>query len=265
MEKMIITATGANSWINPELKNWPDPNDVDAIVADSVANYEAGASILHVHLPRGHEVETVQKIRDHCDAIIQAGMSSQSIPTRKGDFESKPDMLSIILNHHAEEFTGSTFDVLHPLSELEEYCVKCKAEKIQPEWEVWHMGSIWNLNYLFDKGLIDRPQVLTQFFNWPGGAWSPPTADEFLHRIKYIPEGCFYTVSTMGESQTKIATLAISHGGNVRVGTEDYPFIKPGVPAKNSAELVSRMARISREMDREIADPTEARKILCLK
>ena len=52
---MIITATGANSWINPELKNWPDPNDVNAIVADAVANYEAGAAILHVHLPRGNE------------------------------------------------------------------------------------------------------------------------------------------------------------------------------------------------------------------
>ena len=265
MERMIITATGANSWIHPEVKNWPDLNDVDAVVADAVANYEAGAAILHIHLPRGKEIETVQKVRDRCDAIIQAGMSSQSIPTRKGDFDAKPDMLSIILNHHSEVFTDSTFNVLHPLSELEEYCKKCNELNIKPEWEVWHLGSYWNLNYLFEKGCLDRPQVLTQFFNWPGGTWTPPTADEFLHRIKYMPEGCVYTVSTMGEPQIKIATLAISHGGNVRVGTEDYPFTKPGIPAKNTAELVSKIARISREMGRDIADPAEARKILGIK
>ncbi|TFG12947.1 MAG: 3-keto-5-aminohexanoate cleavage protein, partial [Promethearchaeota archaeon] len=35
-------------------------------------------------------------------------------------------------------------------------------------------------------------------------------------------------------------------------------------PAKNNAELVSRMAKISREMNREIADPSEARKIIGL-
>ncbi|MBY9019409.1 MAG: 3-keto-5-aminohexanoate cleavage protein, partial [Candidatus Lokiarchaeota archaeon] len=47
--------------------------------------------------------------------------------------------------------------------------------------------------------------------------------------------------------------------------TEDFPFIKEGVPAKDNAEIVARMVRISKEMGREIADPTEARKILGLK
>ena len=46
------------------------------------------------------------------------------------------------------------------------------------------------------------------------------------------------------------------------VGTEDYSFIKKGVPAKANAELVSIMVRISKEMGREVADPSEARKIL---
>jgi 3-keto-5-aminohexanoate cleavage enzyme len=66
----------------------------------------------------------------------------------------------------------------------------------------------------------------------------------------------------MGKEQTKIATLSIANGGNVRVGTEDYPFIKEGRPAKSNAELVSRMVKISKEMNREIADPSEARKII---
>jgi 3-keto-5-aminohexanoate cleavage enzyme len=171
-------------------------------------------------------------------------------------------MLSIILNHHDEHFTQVKVNVLHPLEELEEYCAKCNKLKIKPEWEVWHMGSFWNLNYLIGKNLIKPPHILTLFFNWPGGTWSPPTSDEYLHRIRYIPPNCMHTVSVMGENQTKVAVFALSHGGNVRVGTEDYPFLEPKKPAKNNAEIVARMASISKYMGRDVADPSEARKIL---
>ncbi|MHA1490591.1 MAG: 3-keto-5-aminohexanoate cleavage protein [Promethearchaeota archaeon] len=259
-DKMIITATTANSWIYPDVKNWKETTK--ELIDDIEKCYEAGAAIAHVHLPRGEEAETVKKIKERCDIIIQAGMSSYPIEERAPDFHAKPDMLSIILNHHDEHFTGVSVNQIHDLSELEEYCVTCKSFNIKPEWEVWHTGSYWNLNYLIEKGLLKPPHVLTLFFNWPGGTWSPPTADEYLHRIKYMPEKCLHTISVMGEQQTRIATLSISHGGNVRVGTEDYPFIKKGVPAKNNAEIVARMVKISQEMGRETATPSEARKII---
>lgn len=258
--KLILTATTANSWIYPDVKNWAQ--NLDDLIDDVVECYEAGATIAHVHLPRGQEVETVKRIREQCDIIIQGGMSSDTIPNRKGDFEARPDMLSIILNHHDEHFTQLNVSRLHTLDELTDYCLKCKEHNIKPEWEVWHTGSYWNLNYLIEKDLIGAPHVLTLFFNWPGGTWSPATTDEYLHRIKYMPSECLHTVSIMGEDQTKIATLAISHGGNVRVGTEDYPFIKKGKPAKNNAEIIARMVRISNEMGREVADPSEGRKII---
>ena len=258
--KMILTITTANSWIYPDVKNWPQTTE--ELIEEVVRCYEAGASIAHVHLPRGEEVETVKRIRERCDIIIQAGMSSESIPKRKGDFQARPDMLSIILNHHAEHFTQVKVDVIHPLKELEDYCVKCKDFDIKPEFEVWHLGSYWNLNHLINQNLLKPPYICTLFFNWPGGTWSPATADEYLHRIKYIPSNCLHTVSIMGEQQTKIATLAISHGGNVRVGTEDFPFIQTNIPAKNNTEIVKRMIRISKEMGREVADPSEARKIM---
>ena len=189
-------------------------------------------------------------------------MSSDSIPQRKGDFEAKPDMLSIILNHHSEHFTNISVNKLHTLKELTDYCEECKKYNIKPEWEVWHVGSFWNLNYLIEKGLIEGPHFLTFFFNWPGGTWSPPTPEEYFHRLRYMPQDSFHTISVMGKEQTKLATLAIINGGNVRVGTEDYPFIKEGIPAKNNAELVSRMVKICHDVGREVADPSEARKLL---
>jgi 3-keto-5-aminohexanoate cleavage enzyme len=263
-EKLIITATTANSWIYPKIKNWA--NNINDLIEDVVKSYEAGAAIAHVHLPRGHEVEVVERIRERCDVVIQAGMSSEPIPKRSGDFNAKPEMMSIILNHHAEHFSETVVDVLHPLKELEEYCKKLKELNIRPEWEVWHHGSYWNLRYLIDKGLLDwsKPHILSMFFNWPGGTWSPPTYDEYLHRRKYMPPECVHTVSIMGEDQMKLLVFVIVNGGNIRVGTEDYPFIKKGKPAKNNAEIVKLYVNISESLGRSVADPSEARKMLNL-
>lgn len=263
-EKVIITATTANSWIYPDLKNWAD--SIDDLIEDVIKCYEAGAAIAHIHLPRGHEKEVVERIRERCDVIIQAGMSSESIPKRSGDFEAKPEMMSIIPNHHAEHFSETILDVLHPIKELEDYCIKLKGAKIRPEWEVWHTGSYWNLQYLIEKELLDwsKPHILTLFFNWPGGTWSPPTYDEYMHRKKYMPPECVHTVSVMGKEQMKLLVFVITHGGNIRVGTEDYPFIKKGKPAKNNAEIVKQYVEISKKLGLDVADPSEARKILSL-
>ena len=262
LAKMVITATTANSWIYPKIKNWAETTD--GLIDDVVKCYEAGAAIAHVHLPRGEEIETIKRIRERCDIIIQAGMSSYPIEERKADFEARPDLLSVIANHHAEHFPNGVVNVIHDIDELEQYCIGCKKYDIKIEWEVWHTGSYWNLNYLIERGVLESPYILTLFFDWPGGTWSPPTADEYMHRLKYMPENSVHTISVMGKEQIKIAVLSIQHGGNVRVGTEDYPFIKEGIPAKNNAEIVSRMVRLSKELGRDIADPSEARKILGL-
>lgn len=83
-QKIIITVTTANSLVYPELKNWAETTE--QLIEDVVECCEAGAAIAHVHLPRGGEIETVKKIRERCNIIIQAGVSSESIPTKKRRF-----------------------------------------------------------------------------------------------------------------------------------------------------------------------------------
>ena len=59
-------------------------------------------------------------------------------------------------------------------------------------------------------------------------------------------------------------THALLAGGHVRVGLEDNIYYRRGELATNE-QLVERMVRISREFDREVATPDEARKILSLR
>jgi 3-keto-5-aminohexanoate cleavage enzyme len=61
-----------------------------------------------------------------------------------------------------------------------------------------------------------------------------------------------------------MTTVALIMGGNVRVGFEDNIYLSKGKLAKSNADLVEKIVRIARELDREIATPEEARKILHL-
>jgi 3-keto-5-aminohexanoate cleavage enzyme len=259
--KLIITVTANPSWIYPETKNHPlTPYEI----ADSVYDaYKAGASIAHIHAS-GIQKETSKKIREKCDIVVQYGLSGESLETRRPLFEQHPEMISIILTHHDEQFTNEAFNILHLKSELEEYSRLCLKHNVKPEFEVWHTGAYWNLKYLEMRNLVKKPYFLTIFFGWPGGSWSPVEADEFFQRVKYLPEGSMYSTSIMGPDQTKLLLLAIANGGHVRVGTEDNPFISEGVLAKDNAALVSRIAKIAKDMGREIADPKDARMIMGL-
>ena len=56
-------------------------------------------------------------------------------------------------------------------------------------------------------------------------------------------------------------TMAVMHGGHVRVGTEDEPYLHPGELGDN-ADHVARITRIAGEMGREIANVDEAKQMI---
>lgn len=257
--KLIITVTPNPSWIYPNVTNYPrTPEEI----ADSAHEcYKKGAAIVHIHAP-GVQKETIRRIRDKCDVIVQVGLSGEPLEARKPILEEKPDMMSIILTHHDEQFTKQDFNILHTKPELEDYSRLCLKYGVKPEFEVWHLGAVWNLKHLEQKNLIRRPYFLSIFFGWPGGSWSPPTYEELVHRVKHLPEGCNYTTSVMGEAQKEMLQMTILLGGHVRVGTEDFPFVKDHVEAKDNSELVANVAQLSRTMGREVATVAEAREMI---
>ncbi len=256
-QPLVITATPNISWLHPEI---PYPRTTAEIVAEAVRCRKAGASILHIHA-ENRWVEVLRALRARTDIIIQCGMSSLPIPDRTDVYKEKGDMISIILNHHDEAFVQTECNVLHTKGELAEYARLCNRNNVVPEFEVWHSGSIWNLNWMIAKKLLKPPYVTTMFFGWPGGTWSPPTIEEYLYRRRQMPEGCLCTVSIMEEHQIEIVTAAILNGDHVRVGTEDYPFDRSRKPAACHA-LVAETAAIARSLGRAIATPAQARKMI---
>jgi 3-keto-5-aminohexanoate cleavage enzyme len=263
-QKLIITATVAPSWIYPDAKN--NAKTPEDAVDEVVHAWKAGAAVAHVHGRMNFKEDewrwVIKAIRDRTDVILQVGLSALLIPERVAVIKMRPDMLSIILNHHDEAFPKVKMSLLHDRAELEEYAGLCKKYKIRPEWEVWHAGSVWNLNYLVEKNLLKPPHFVTLFFDWPGGIWSPATAEELLHRVKQQRSDSLISVSVMSHEQSKMAVMSLLFGHHLRVGTEDNPYYFPDRLAKNNGELVARMVRIAKEVGREVAKPEEARRTI---
>ena len=257
MQPLIIIATPNICWLNPQVEY---PRTPEAIAEEAQLCYESGATILHTHA-EGNWAETLRAVRQASPIIVQCGMSSQPIPERMEIYKNKGDMISIILNHHDEAFAQADFNVLHPKAELVEYCRLCQQYGIIPEWEVWHAGSVWNLNYLIGKKLVQPPYITTLFFGWPGGTWSPPTVEEYLYRRRLMPEGCVCNVSIMDKAQRDILAAAILNGDHVRVGTEDYPYDhSDGLAATH--ELVAETAAMAKALGRPLATVQQARQMV---
>lgn len=256
MQPLIITATPNICWLKPEV---PYPRSVAEIVAEARLCEEAGASIFHIHA-EGQWAQVIEALRQETSLVIQCGMSSLPIWKRMEVWEKHADMISMIVSHHDEAFTGLDVHVLHPREELGEYMRLCQQYGVKPELEVWHAGSIWNMRFLIEKELLPAPYFTTLFFGWPGGSWSPPTPEEYLYRRRLMPEGSIINVSIMGPEQKMILVGAILCGDHVRVGTEDYPYLNGRVATTH--ELVAEIAKLARSMGRTIATPAETRAML---
>ncbi|MBI2132393.1 MAG: 3-keto-5-aminohexanoate cleavage protein, partial [Candidatus Tectomicrobia bacterium] len=73
-----------------------------------------------------------------------------------------------------------------------------------------------------------------------------------------LPPNAIYVTSCTGPTHIALETMAVMQGGHVRVGTEDEPYLYPGVLGDN-VDHVSRISRIAKEVGREVAGVDEAR------
>ena len=284
MEKLIIyAATGYPEKADPKFPSIPAT--WEAMVEDAVAVREAGASIIHFHGPHDNNHKIVpeawgklaEDIRKKSGLLIDMGQAGAPLPQRTELMKlgtGRPDFMGISLTNHdyrRHDETRGDHDVYyqHPRPELIEYAQKVMEYGIKPNWEVWHLGGLWNFNFLKDQGLIEKPYWFNLLFGTPGGVWSPPTMEEINHRIRHVPEGSHYLLAPRGTggatNQTRMLTLGIIQGGHVRVGSQDLPYYWDNVPAESNAQIVSRIARIAREVGREIATPEDVRRILGMK
>jgi len=270
MQKLIITAalTGAEVTRAQQPALPVTPIEI-AVAAEACAL--AGASIVHVHArhPDGSPtqdketyLQIIDAIKARCDVIVQVstggavGMTPQE---RLAPVTLLPEMATLSMG--SVNFGGDVF-MNHP-ADMEVFAKAMQAHGVKPELEIFDSGMLTTVNRWLKKGLLTGPIHVDFVLGIAGGMAGTPEA--LLYLKSQLPEGATWTVAGIGAAQLPLGTLAILLGGHVRVGFEDNVYYRKGELASSNAQLVARMARISRELDREVATPDDARRLLGIK
>jgi 3-keto-5-aminohexanoate cleavage enzyme len=272
MEKMIITVgiTGSRTTRDqtPYIPILPEE-----IARSGIEAWRAGASILHVHV-RDPETglgtqdpskfrEVVDRIRSETDAVIC--LTTSGIPGRNFPIEERLQSLAFqteLVSFDAGSVNMGENVFVNSPEFLAALARETLAKGIKPELEVFEVGMIYTCLRYLEEGLLKPPLHFQFVLGIRGGM--PATPKSLLYLTEIIPPESTWSVIGAGPGQLPMAVMGMVMGGHVRVGLEDNIYYAKGVLAKNNAELVDRVVRIAREFGREIATPSEARKILTL-
>ena len=272
MEKLIITACICGAEVT-KAHNPAVPYTVDELVREAKSAYDAGASIIHLHVREDDGTPTqdagrfkvcMEAIQATCpDVIIQpstGGAVGMSNDERLQPITLNPEMATLdcgTCNFGGDEIFVNTENM------IKDFAKKMAARGIKPEIEVFDKGMIDMALRLHKKGYIQAPMHFDFVMGVNGGISGEPR--DLLFMRESIPADATWTVAGVGRYEFPMITMGILMGGHVRVGFEDNVYLAKGVLAKTNGELVAKAVRIAKELGRDIASPSEARKILRLK
>jgi uncharacterized protein (DUF849 family) len=298
--KVIITCavTGAihTPSMSPHLPVTPQE-----IIDAAVGAAEAGAALVHVHArdpvtgkpdqsPAAFE-PFLKVIKQRCDAVINittGGAPTMGVEERlQPCAHFKPEVASLNMGsmnfglypmlarfndfkHEWERpyLEGSKDRIFkNTFQDIENILTTCAENQTRFEIECYDIGHLYTLAHFVDKGLVKPPFFVQSVFGILGGIGPHP--EDVIH-MKRTADRLFgddyqWSVLGAGRHQLPIAAMAVSMGGNLRVGLEDSLWLGPGQMAKSNADQVRAARMIVEGLGLEVATPAYAREVLQLK
>ena len=286
----LIICVACNGGIQGKEYNSNLPETSDEI-ADSVHEaYQAGASMVHIHArdpenlancARTTDVwrEVNRKVRARSPDIIinntTGGGMDMSMEERLSCLDAGPEVASLNLVPDMSKFRMKARKppLPHPHPEVEydgclpfsykivnQFANEMKKRGIKAELETYHSGGPWVIRDLIQNDLIEKPFWVQTVMGIQTSSF--PTVENVIGLLRELPEGSLWLCSGIGQFQLPMTTLAILMGGHARVGMEDNIYYRRGEKLKSNAQVVQRVVRIAQELNREIASPQMARKML---
>ncbi|KWF70001.1 3-keto-5-aminohexanoate cleavage protein [Burkholderia pseudomultivorans] len=300
MNKVIITCAVTGSIHTPSMS--PHLPVTPQEIADAaVQACEAGAAVIHLHArdpETGKPEQTPEAfmrflpdIKRRCDAVLNLTTGgSPYMPVQERILPAtvlKPEVASMNMGtmglglfrmlerqtefKHAwerEYLEGSKNLVFrNTYGDIEIALREMEPNETRYEFECYDTAHLYNLAYFIDRGLVKAPFFVQTVFGLLGGIGAHP--DDIMH-MKRTADRLFgkdyrWSVLGAGAAQMKVAAMAASIGGNVRVGLEDSLWIGKGKLAESNAQQVRKVREIIEGLGLEVASPDEARAILQLK
>ncbi len=271
MEKTIISVAVVGSQPTKEM-NPAVPYTPKEIAEAAIKCRKAGATIAHIHV-RDPETgivcprielfrEVVDRIRQECDILINLTTSGGNIPglnvieERLEPVTLKPEICSLdvgSMNYGDRVFRN-------PPEWGKAAAQRMREHGVKPEIEVFDAGHMRQALHLIGEGLFEDPPFVQMCM---GAGWGIEAKPENLLFLKnMLPPEIPWCVMGVGRAQLPMITMGIILDGHIRVGFEDNIYLRKGVLLKSNAEMVEVAVKLVEKLQREVASPADARRIL---
>ena len=289
MEKVIIEVR-INEYASRN-RNPHVPFSLAEICEEALQCWRAGASIVHYHArdpktgaPSAKAevyADTARRIRDQSDLLIMPTLGAWTLPSPEArmshivemakDPATKPDFAPIdmgtsnvdVFDQRAHRFVSDDVVYMNTTNTLQYFARTIREAGVRPVAVLWNVSAIRVTTAFIEAGLFEPP-IYSEIVLTEGGlfAGNPGTVRGLESMIDFIPPHVEWSVMCAGGNLFPLVGAAIERGGHIAIGLGDYPCAELGTP--RNAELVERVALMARQVGREVATPTEARRILGL-
>jgi uncharacterized protein (DUF849 family) len=283
-EKAILTCALTGVLTDP--KQHPVPVTPEQMAASAREAYDAGASIMHVHLRQqgpgqGHlpswdpavAAEIVDAIRAACPGVIinlTTGVIGKDISGPAACLRRvRPEIAACnagTLNYLKLRDDGNwawppmVFD--NPVEKVQAFLDIMRGTGTRPEFECFDVGIARSVAMYRKAGMTDRTG-----YNFVMGVASgmPVDADLLQLLLRWMEPGSTWQATLIGRAEIwplhqRVAEL----GGMLRTGLEDTFYLPDGSRARGNGALIEALAACAHQAGRAVASPSEARTALGL-
>ena len=285
-DKAILTCALTGVLTDP--RQHPVPVTPKQMADEARDAYNAGASIMHVHLRRqepgmGHlpswdpavAQNVVSAIRAACPGVIinlTTGVIGQDISGPLACIRRVTPEIAACnagsLNYLKLKDDGRwawppmVFD--NPVAKIEQFLAVMSECGVRPEFECFDVGIVRSVGMYLKAGML-APAMGRPAYNLVMGVASgmPCDADLLALLPRWIAPGSHWQSTLIGRVEVwpmhqKTAEL----GGMLRTGLEDTFYLPGGERAKGNGALIAALASCARNAGRAVASPSEARTML---
>jgi 3-keto-5-aminohexanoate cleavage enzyme len=285
MDKAILTCALTGVLTDPA--QHPVPVTAQQMAAAAREAYDAGASIMHVHLRRQEpgmgrfpswdpavagEIDTA--IREACPGVIinlTTGVVGPDISGPAACIRAvRPEIAACnagSLNYLKIKDNGQwawppmLFD--NTVDKVKAMIDVMNETGTRPEFECFDVGIVRSVGMYQKAGMAEHLE-----YNFVMGVASGMPADAELLKllVKYREPGTIWQTTLIGREEIWAVHQATADlGGMLRTGVEDTFYLPGGEKTSGNGQLIEALAACAKRAGREVASPQEARQMLGLR
>jgi uncharacterized protein (DUF849 family) len=281
----ILTCALTGVLTHPE--QHPVPVTPAQMAAEARDAFNAGASIMHVHLRRqapgqGHlpswepdvAEAVVNAIRAACPGVIinlTTGVVGTDISGPVACLRRvKPEAAACnagSLNYLKLKEDGTwawppmVFD--NPVEKVQAMLDVMNELHIHPEFECFDVGIVRSVGMYLKAGMFTGVPELNFVMGVASGM--PCDADLLALLPRWLPPGAVWQSTLIGRAEIwPVHQRTAELGGMLRSGLEDSFYLPGGARASGNGAMIEALAQCARHAGRTVASPAEARALLSL-